>query len=126
MTKTKTTEDLLKDYQQLLQFTQNALTKVSLELKRVKVAVSQLANFDPNDPNSLDPSSLGLGEAEANELREAYTDEEMADTDKIERYLIFAEQARKTERSKVIAFFVILFISYLVLFIMLISIISRF
>lgn len=37
-----------------------------------------------------------------------YTDEEMADTDKIERYLIFAEQARKTERSKVIAFFVIL------------------
>ena len=77
MTKTKTTEDLLKDNQQLLQFTQNALTKVSLELKRVKVAVSQLANFDPNDPNSLDPSSLGLGEAEANELREAYTDEEM-------------------------------------------------
>ena len=77
MTKTKTTEDLLKDYQQLLQFTQNALTKVSLELKRVKVAVSQLANFDPNDPNSLDPSSLGLGEAEATELREAYTDEEM-------------------------------------------------
>ena len=48
----------------------------------------------------------------------------MADTDKIERYLIFAEQARKTERSKVIAFFVILFISYLILFIMSISIIS--
>ena len=55
-----------------------------------------------------------------------YTDEEMADTDKIERYLNFAEQARKTERSKVIAFFVILFISYFILFIMLISIISRF
>ena len=55
-----------------------------------------------------------------------YTDEEMADTDKIERYLIFAEQARKTERSKVVAFFVILFISYLILFIMSISIISRF
>ena len=53
-----------------------------------------------------------------------YTDEEMADTDKIERYLNFAEQARKTERSKVIAFFVILFISYLILFIMSISIIS--
>ena len=55
-----------------------------------------------------------------------YTDEEIADTDKIERYLNFAEQARKTERSKVIAFFVILFISYFILFIMLISIISRF
>ena len=55
-----------------------------------------------------------------------YTDEEIADTDKIERYLIFAEQARKTERSKVVAFFVILFISYLILFIMSISIISRF
>ena len=53
-----------------------------------------------------------------------YTDEEIADTDKIERYLNFAEQARKTERSKVIAFFVILFISYLILFIMSISIIS--
>ena len=53
-----------------------------------------------------------------------YTDEEMADTDKIERYLIFAEQARKTERSKAIAFFVILFIFYLIIFIMSISIIS--
>ena len=53
-----------------------------------------------------------------------YTDEEIADTDKIERYLNFAEQARKTERSKVIAFFVILFISYLILFITATSIIS--
>ena len=53
-----------------------------------------------------------------------YTDKEIADTDKIERYLNFAEQARKTERSKVIAFFVILFISYLILFIMSIRIIS--
>ena len=53
-----------------------------------------------------------------------YTDGEMADTDKIERYLIFAEQARKTERSKAIAFFVILFIFYLILFITAANIIS--
>ena len=53
-----------------------------------------------------------------------YTDEEMADTDKIERYLNFAEQARKTERSKAIAFFVILFIFYLILFITAANIIS--
>ncbi|EUB35442.1 hypothetical protein [Fusobacterium sp. CM1] len=55
-----------------------------------------------------------------------YTDEEMADTDKIERYLIFAEQARKTERSKVIAFFVILIIFYIIIFIMLISTVNRY
>ena len=55
-----------------------------------------------------------------------YTDEEIADTDKIERYLIFAEQARKTERSKVIAFFVILIIFYIILFIMLISTVNRY
>ena len=55
-----------------------------------------------------------------------YTDEEMADTDKIERYLTFAEQARKTERSKVIAFFVILIIFYIIIFIMLISTVNRY
>lgn len=55
-----------------------------------------------------------------------YTDEEMADTDKIERYLNFAEQARKTEKSKVIAFFVILIIFYIIIFIMLISTVNRY
>ena len=55
-----------------------------------------------------------------------YTDEEIADTDKIERYLIFAEQARKTERSKVIAFFVILIIFYITIFLMLISTVNRY
>ena len=55
-----------------------------------------------------------------------YTDEEMADTNKIERYLNFAEQARKTERSKVIAFFVILIIFYIIIFIMLISTVNRY
>lgn len=55
-----------------------------------------------------------------------YTDEEMADTDKIERYLNFAEQARKTERSKVIAFFVILIIFYIIIFIIVISTASNY
>ena len=55
-----------------------------------------------------------------------YTDEEMADTDKIERYLIFAEQARKTERSKAIAFFVIVPISYIILLIIAISTASNY
>ena len=55
-----------------------------------------------------------------------YTDEEIADTDKIERYLNFAEQARKTEKSKVIAFFVILIIFYIIIFIMLISTVNRY
>ncbi|WP_339001406.1 hypothetical protein KST09_10470 [Fusobacterium animalis] len=55
-----------------------------------------------------------------------YTDEEIADTDKIERYLNFAEQARKTERSKVIAFFVILIIFYIIIFIIVISTVNRY
>ena len=55
-----------------------------------------------------------------------YTDEEVADTDKIERYLNFAEQARKTERSKVIAFFVIVPISYIILLIIAISTASNY
>ncbi|MCY7008259.1 hypothetical protein PKF05_07105 [Fusobacterium simiae] len=50
-----------------------------------------------------------------------YTNEEMADNDKIERYLNFAERARKTERSKAIAFFVIVPISYIILLIIAIS-----
>ena len=50
-----------------------------------------------------------------------YTGEEIVDNDKIERYLNFAEQVRKTERSKAIAFFVIVPITYIILLIMLSS-----
>lgn len=74
MTKTKTNEELLKTYQQLLQFAQNSLTKAEMELKRVKVTLGQLANFDPNNPEAL---ASYLEEVKGNhpEALKTYSDE---------------------------------------------------
>lgn len=53
MTKTKTNEELMKNYQELLQFAQNALNAAELQLKRVKLTLDQLLAFDPKNPDSL-------------------------------------------------------------------------
>lgn len=71
---TKNTEELMKSYQQLLQFAQNSLNKVEMELKRVKLTLTQLSSLNPNDPESL---SAYLDEVKANagEELKTYADE---------------------------------------------------
>ena len=39
MTKTKTNDELMKNYQQLLQFAQNSLANAEMQLKRVKLTL---------------------------------------------------------------------------------------
>ena len=53
MTKTKTNEELMKNYQQLLQFAQNSLVAAEMQLKRVKLTLDQLSAFNPENPESL-------------------------------------------------------------------------
>ena len=53
MTKTKTNDELMKNYQQLLQFAQNSLANAEMQLKRVKLTLEQLTSFDPENPESL-------------------------------------------------------------------------
>jgi hypothetical protein len=53
MAKTKTNEELMKNYQQLLQFAQNSLAVAEMQIKRVKLTLEQLAAFDPENPESL-------------------------------------------------------------------------
>jgi cysteinyl-tRNA synthetase len=75
MTKTKTNEELMKNYQQLLQFAQNSLANAEMQLKRVKLTLEQLASFDPENPESL---SAYLEETRASMPEElnAYKDED--------------------------------------------------
>ena len=49
----QTNEELMKNYQQLLQFVRNSINKAEMELKRAKLTLGQLMYFDPNNPESL-------------------------------------------------------------------------
>jgi hypothetical protein len=50
---TQTNEDLMKNYQQLLQFARNSINKAEMELKRAKLTLGQLMHLDPSNPESL-------------------------------------------------------------------------
>ena len=50
---TENTNQLMQQYQQLLQFTKNSIRTIEVELKRVKLTLDQLTSLDPNNPNSL-------------------------------------------------------------------------
>ena len=75
MTKTKTNEELMKNYQQLLQFAQNSLSNAEMQLKRVKLTLEQLQSFDPENPESLS-SYLEEAKATMPEELKTYKDED--------------------------------------------------
>lgn len=50
---TQTNEELMKNYQLLVQFARNSINKAEMELKRAKLTLAQLAHFDPSKPESL-------------------------------------------------------------------------
>lgn len=75
MTKTKTNEELMKNYQQLLQFAQNAVVNAELQLKRAKLTLDQLSAFDPANPESLS-SYLEEAKAQSPEELKSYQEED--------------------------------------------------
>ena len=45
--------ELMKKHQQMINFLRNEIASVEVELKKMKVILDQLVNFDPKDPKSL-------------------------------------------------------------------------
>ena len=45
--------EVMKKHQQMINFLRNEITNVEVELKKMKVILDQLVNFDPMDIKSL-------------------------------------------------------------------------
>ena len=76
MAKTKTNEALMKNYQQLLQFAQNAVITAELQIKRAKLTLDQLSSFDPENPESLSAYLEEVRATNPEELK-SYKDEDV-------------------------------------------------
>lgn len=75
MIKTKSSEELMKNYQQLLQFAQNAIVNAEMQLKRAKLTLDQLSAFDPANPESLSAYLEEMRATHPEDLK-AYKDED--------------------------------------------------
>lgn len=47
-------EEMIQKHQQMVQFVQNLLGNMESDMKRIKLALNQLAKFDPEDPESVE------------------------------------------------------------------------
>lgn len=47
-------EEIMQKHQQMIQFVQNILGNMESDMKRIKLALNQLAKFDPENPESLE------------------------------------------------------------------------
>ncbi|MDR3168513.1 MAG: hypothetical protein LBU27_01810 [Candidatus Peribacteria bacterium] len=61
--------DLLKKHQQMINFLRNEISTVEIDLKKMKVILDQLVNFDPANPHSLEVNA---------ETRDAIANQELA------------------------------------------------
>jgi hypothetical protein len=59
-------EEMLQKHQQMVQFVQNLLESMENDMKRIRLALNQLAKFDPEDPESVEhkDAEQTLGEQE--------------------------------------------------------------
>jgi hypothetical protein len=47
-------DEIMQKHQQMIQFVQNILGNMESDMKRIKLALNQLAKFDPENPDSLE------------------------------------------------------------------------
>lgn len=47
-------EEMMQKHQQMVQFVQNMLGNMENDMKRIKLALNQLAKFDPENPESVE------------------------------------------------------------------------
>jgi len=47
-------DEMVQKHQQMVQFVQNLLGSMENDMKRIKLALNQLAKFDPEDPESVE------------------------------------------------------------------------
>lgn len=65
--------ELMKKHQQMINFLRNEISNVEVELKKMKVVLDQLVNFDPKDVNSL--NALEGQDSASSQVLSAYTEE---------------------------------------------------
>ena len=53
-TKKVNKDEMMQKHQQMVQFIQNLLGSMENDMKRIKLALNQLAKFDPEDPESVE------------------------------------------------------------------------
>ena len=59
--KTETVDpEVMKKHQQMINFLRNEISGIEVELKKMKVILDQLVNFDPMDIKSLSSNPLSL------------------------------------------------------------------
>ena len=60
MTETTDTnnKNVVKKHKQMIQFVKNTISTIETDLKRMKLVLNKLANFDPNDPQSLEDKEI--------------------------------------------------------------------
>ncbi len=75
MTETTNTsnENVVQKHNQMVQFVKNTISTIETDLKRMKLVLNKLSNFDPNDPASLDDKEVS--EAIGTQELKTYTEE---------------------------------------------------
>ena len=60
MTETTDTnnKNVVQKHKQMIQFVKNTISTIETDLKRMKLVLNKLANFDPNDPQSLEDKEI--------------------------------------------------------------------
>ena len=71
--KKSTNEEVMEKHNQMVQFVKNTITTIETDLKRMKLVLNKLSNFDPSDPKSLDDKEVT--EAIGTEELKTYTEE---------------------------------------------------
>ena len=72
-TKKSTNDEVMEKHNQMIQFVKNTISTIETDLKRIKLVLNKLTNFNPKDPKSLDDKEVS--EAIGTEELKTYTEE---------------------------------------------------
>ena len=89
-----TNEELIEKHNQMIQFVKNTISTIETDLKRMKLVLNKLSNFDPNNPKSLDDKEIT--ETIGTEDLKTYTEENVQVVEwKFDGYfMIWADQKK--------------------------------
>lgn len=68
-------EELIEKHRQMIQFIKNTISVIETDLKRIKLVLNKLSNFDPNDEKSLDNKEVS--EIMGNEDLKTYKEDDV-------------------------------------------------
>jgi len=72
-TKTSSMDELMEKHNQMIQFVKNTISTIETDLKRMRLVLNKLSNFDPKDLTSLDDKELA--ETIGTEELKSYTED---------------------------------------------------